>query len=61
MEPAMEDKTPDPQNVPDEKKEQESTGLSAYLAAEREEEAWLERMQAAAKAKKPAEKDQTDS
>jgi hypothetical protein len=27
-------------------------GLAAYLAAEKEEEAWLEKMQAAAKAKK---------
>ncbi len=48
----MEDKTPDQQNDQDEKKEDASSGLSAYLAAEREEEAWL---QVAAKAKKSAE------
>ncbi len=53
----MEGKTPDPQNVPDEKKEEASTGLSAYLAAEREEGARLERMQAAAKAKKAEKED----
>ena len=57
----MEDKTPHPQNDQDKKQEQASAGLSAYLAAEREEEAWLERMQAAARAKKPPEEDQTDS
>ncbi len=57
----MEDKTPDPQNDQDKKQEKASAGLSAYLAAEREEGAWLERMQAAAKAKKPAEEDGTDS
>ncbi len=57
----MEDKTPDPQHDQDKKQEKAPAGLSAYLAAEREEEAWLERMQAAAKARKPAEKDGTDS
>ena len=57
----MEDNTPDSQNDQDKKQEKASAGLSAYLAAEREEEAWLERMQAAAKAKKPAEEDPTDS
>ena len=51
----MEDKTSDQQNDQDEKQEDASSGLSAYLAAEREEEAWLERMQVAAKAKKSAE------
>ncbi len=45
----MEDKTPDQQSDQDKKQEDAPTGLSAYLAAEREEEAWLERM---AKAKK---------
>ena len=54
----MEDKTPDQQNDQDEKQKDASSGLSAYLAAEREEEAWLERMQGAAKAKK-AEEDET--
>ncbi len=54
----MEDKTPDQQNDQDEKQKDASSGLSAYLAAEREEEAWLERMQVAAKAKK-AEEDET--
>ncbi len=54
----MEDKTPDQQNDQDEKKQDASSGLSAYLAAEREEEAWLERMQVAAKAKK-ADEDET--
>ena len=29
-----------------------SNGLAAYLAAEKEEEAWLEKMRTAAKAKK---------
>ncbi len=53
----MEDKTPDQQDDQDEKQEEASTGLSAYLAAEREEGAWLERMQAAAKAKKPKKED----
>ena len=55
----MENKTPDQQNDQDEKQKEASTGLSAYLAAEREEEAWLERMKAAAKAKKSAEEDGT--
>ena len=54
----MENKTPDQQNDQDEKQEEASTGLSAYLAAEREEEAWLERMQVAAKAKKSAEENE---
>ena len=54
----MEDKTHDQQNDQDEKQKDASSGLSAYLAAEREEEAWLERMQVAAKAKK-AEEDET--
>ncbi len=54
----MEDKTPDQPNDQDEKQKDASSGLSAYLAAEREEEAWLERMQVAAKAKK-AEEDET--
>ena len=57
----MEDKTPDKQNGQEEKQEDASTGLSAYLAAEREEEAWLDRMQAAAKAKKSAKEGETDS
>ncbi len=56
----MENKTPDQQNDQDEKQEEASTGLSAYLAAEREEEAWLERMQVAAKAKKSAKEDDTE-
>ena len=57
----MEDKTPDQQHDQDEKQAEASTGLSAYLAAEREEEAWLERMQVAAKAKKSAQEGGTDS
>jgi len=32
-----------------------SNGLAAYLAAEKEEEAWLEKMRTAAKAKKEPE------
>ncbi len=56
----MEDKTPDQQHD-QEKQAQTPTGLSAYLAAEREEEAWLDRMQSAAKAKKSPEKGGTDS
>ena len=55
----MENKTPDQQDDQDEKQKEASTGLSAYLAAEREEEAWLERMQVAAKAKKSTEKEGT--
>ncbi len=51
----MEDKTPDQQKDQGEKQKDASSGLSAYLAAEREEEAWLERMQVAAKAKKAEE------
>ena len=53
----MEDKTPDQQDDQDKKQKEASTGLSAYLAAAREEEAWLERMQAAAKAKTSAKED----
>ena len=57
----MKDKTPDQPNDQAEEPEKASAGLSAYLAAEREEEAWLDRMQAAAKAKKSAKEGETDS
>ena len=57
----MEDMPPQQQKDQAEKKDAASSGLSAYLAAEREEEAWLQRMQASAKAKKSAEENRTDS
>ena len=57
----MDEKTPDQQGTEGQTEDQASSGLSAYLQAEREEEAWLEKMQAAAKAKKTQEKTQPDS
>ena len=48
----MEEKDFEPQSKEGQDDAKASDGLAAYLAAEKEEEAWLAKMQAAAKTKK---------
>jgi hypothetical protein len=55
MEPPVDDTSREHASETGPKKTDTSSEVSEYLKAQREEEAWLERMQAAAKARKAKE------